>query len=45
MSILKKMKKQWWVMNKHKIDEIIRKKEIESLLKLVKELGIKPTKQ
>lgn len=45
MSILKKMKKQWWEINKNNIEDIIRKKEIESLLKLLKELGLKPTKQ
>lgn len=39
------MKKKWWEINKDNIEEIIRKKEIESLLKLLKELGLKPTKQ
>lgn len=38
MSILKKMKKKWYALNSHRIDEIEDQKAVEKLLKFVEEL-------
>jgi hypothetical protein len=38
MSILKKMKKKWYALNSHRIDEIKDRKAGEELIKIVKEL-------
>lgn len=48
MSVLKKMHKQWWRLNKDNIDVIKEKKDMEQLMKIIKSLGkyytIKPDK-
>jgi hypothetical protein len=49
MSVLKKMHKQWYRLNKDNIDVIKEKRDIEALLKVIKSIGkyypIKPDKQ
>lgn len=38
MSLLKKMKKQWWGINKHNIEAIKQERERQSTIKFLKEL-------
>ena len=38
MSILKKMKKKWYALNSHRIDEIKDRKAGEALIRIVNEL-------
>ena len=38
MSLLKKMKKQWWVINKHNIEAIKQGRERQETIKFLKEL-------
>jgi len=49
MSILKKMHKQWYRLNKDNIDYIKQERDIQQLLKIIKSIGkiysIKPDKQ